>query len=647
MTWRIEDLPWLVEPPKDFRAVCGALDEIPQVRGVDVAHLAGMRLNANQLIRLSDSIRRAREKQADLSPLAALRLGLLGNGTTCLFAPALPAAAARHGVLLEVVQAEYDQVMQEALDPASTMNSCKPDAVLLALDFHGLPFSIGAPGGGGSSAARDYVASIRDGLARGAGAPIIFQTVVCPPAPIFGSLDARQAGTLRRQVLDFNEGLRQLAADHGDYMLDVASLAETVGSQNWQDPVQWNLYKLPFAQAMLPIYAEHVARLLGAIRGNSRKCLVLDLDNTVWGGVIGDDGMNGIVIGQGDPIGEAHLEVQKTALALHERGIILAICSKNTDEIARQPFRDHPEMLLKEEHIAVFQANWSDKASNLEAIARSLNIGLDSLVFLDDNAVERKQVRDALPMVAVPELPSDPSLYARALLNAGYFEAVSFSVEDSKRAEFYQADARRVELASKARNLDDFLVSLGMQLELGPFNSMSIERVTQLINKTNQFNLTTRRYTQSEVETMMEARDTLTLQIRLIDRFGDNGIIGIVIVRQNGDECEVDSWLMSCRVLGRRVEEAVMANLVQHATSRGIRSLIGRYIPTAKNSLVSEHYKKLGFHRAGGSDNDQLWRFNIVDYTAVDLPFEILTSKPKPRRHASLRARTPHAERNT
>jgi FkbH-like protein len=582
MSRRHEELRWLVDPPADFRA------------------------------------------------LAPFHLALLGNGTTSLFTPAMPAAAARHGVVLKLTQAEFDQVTQEALDPSSLINTCKPDAVLLAMDYHGLPLADGASPGTATRAALDYVAMIREGLERGAGAPVIFQTVSCPPLPLFGALDGGIAGTLRRQISEFNLGLFELAAKRGDYVLDIASLAETVGTQNWHDDVQWNLYKLPFAQAMVPIYVEHVGRLLGAIRGTARKCLVLDLDNTIWGGVIGDDGMEGIVLGQGDGTGEAFLDVQRTALALRERGIVLAVSSKNTEEIALQPFRSHPEMLLKPDHIAVFQANWTDKATNLEVIAKALNIGLDALVLLDDNAAERQQVREALPMVAVPELPPDPSLYARTLMNAGYFEAVSFSDEDRNRASFYQANAQRAALSSSTRNLDEFLISLEMKIEFLAFDTVSLGRITQLVNKTNQFNLTTRRYTQSEIEAMMQSSDILTFQIRLVDRFGDNGIIGIVIARCSETVCDIDTWLMSCRVLGRRVEEAMTAELVRCIHSRGIKRLVGHYIPTAKNALVRDHYQKLDFSRAGGSDDDQLWVLESADHEQKTLPFKVLKSQAVP-----------------
>ena len=387
MSARHEDQFWLVAAPADFRASCAGIDTQEGPLGTAVQKLAATRLNTNQMTRLSTTILRAQERGASLAPLSPFRLSVLGNGTTCLYVPALPAAAARHGVELIVAQAEYDQVTQEALNPNSRINTSKPDAILLALDFRGVPF------GSGGRAALAFIEMVRQGLEKGCGAPVILQTVACPPGPIFGSLDAQIDTTLRNQISEFNAGILTMARLRGDYVLDVAAVAEMVGTQNWLDPVQWNLYKVPFSQSLVPVYVEHVARVIGSIRGTSRKCLVLDLDNTLWGGVIGDDGLEGIAIGQGDATAEAHLEVQKAALGLRERGIILAVCSKNDDAVARQPFRELPDMLLREEHIAVFQANWRDKATNLEAIAKLLNIGLDSLVFLLSGELQESFLR--------------------------------------------------------------------------------------------------------------------------------------------------------------------------------------------------------------------------------------------------------------
>ena len=370
-----------------------------------------------------------------------------------------------------------------------------------------------------------------------------------------------------------------------------------------------------------------MGRLLGAARGKARKCLVLDLDNTLWGGVIGDDGLTGIVLGNGSPLGEAYLKVQQTALALRERGVVLAVSSKNDDHIARGPFRAHPEMILKEQHVAVFQANWQDKASNLKAIAQTLNIGVDSLVLLDDNPVERAQVREALPEVAVPELPDDPAFYAQTLLAAGYFEAVAFTAEDRERANQYQSNAERAQALGAATDLSSYLTSLQMRAIFSPFDSVGRQRITQLINKSNQFNLTTRRYTESEVLAFEEASSGLTLQVRLIDRFGDNGMISVVVCRADGADWLIDTWLMSCRVLNRSLEQTMLNHLVSRAREAGARALIGEYLRTDRNGMVKDHYARLGFTPLEVEDHRSLWRLEIDSFVPVGTPIEVVIAE--------------------
>jgi FkbH-like protein len=285
---------------------------------------------------------------------------------------------------------------------------------------------------------------------------------------------------------------------------------------------------------------------------------------------------------------------------LRGRGIVLAVSSKNDDAVARRAFRDHPEMLLRENHLAVFQANWNDKASNIKAIAEELSLGLDSFVFLDDNPVERGIVRQMLPEVAVPELPDDPAYYARTLAAAGYFESLAFSEEDRQRAEFYQRNAERVALKQTAGDLGAYYASLGMEIHFAPFDAVGRARIVQLINKSNQFNLTTRRYSEAEVAALEEDPEAFTLQVRLTDVFGDNGMISVVICRTAGSRSWViDTWLMSCRVLGRSVEQMVLRELLLAARRRGIERLVGRYIPSGRNAMVADHYATLGFSRDG------------------------------------------------
>jgi len=354
--------------------------------------------------------------------------------------------------------------------------------------------------------------------------------------------------------------------------------------------------KFSFSDKLIPLYAEHVARTVAAIRGKSGKVLILDLDNTVWGGVIGDDGLEGIQVAQGDARGEAHLAVQRLALELRQRGIVLAVSSKNTDEVAREPFEKHPEMLLKLDHIAVFQANWNDKATNIQAIAEELSLGLDAMVFLDDNPVERGLVRKLLPQVAVPELPEDPAYYARTLTAGGYFEAATFATEDLKRAGFYQDNAKRASLQKQVGGVDAYLASLDMTITFQPFDATGRTRIVQLINKSNQYNLTTRRYTDPEVGAAENDPDCFTLQVRLADIFGDNGMISVVICRPGETgEWLIDTWLMSCRVLGRKVEHMVLREIMRHAAAAGIHKLSGIYLPTDRNKLVVDHYSRLGF----------------------------------------------------
>ena len=435
----------------------------------------------------------------------------------------------------------------------------------------------------------------------------------------FGSFEGRLQGTLYSLILNLNRRLDGLISNN-IFLLDVENISLNIGLSNWHDPTLWNLGKLSFSQQYLPIYAEYVCRILAARLGKSRRCLILDLDNTLWGGVIGDDGIEGIIIGNGNPTGEAHLNIQKTALELRERGIVLAVSSKNDDKIARQPFKKHPDMLLKEEHIAVFQANWMDKASNIKAIAKTLSLGLESMVFLDDNPAERMQVRRELPDVAVPELPDNPALYARTLLAAGYFESIGFSDEDLKRASYYQDNAKRAEILSQSSDIDGYLKSLDMEINFSSFNKIGRDRIVQLINKSNQFNLTTKRYNEIEIKNFEEDKKFHTCQIRLKDKLGDNGMISVIICKKNTKFWEIDTWLMSCRVLGRKVEIATLQNIIQNAKNNGADKLIGYYNKTERNGLIKDHYKKLGFNKTSGDDHNEIWQLNIEDYKFQKIP---------------------------
>lgn len=593
-------LSWLLPPPGDVGARIRALASNNEDLGAAIRDLAGFALDEKDLLKLAREISRAQADGRSLHPLRPFRLGVVSNATTDYLTPALIGTAARYGFALECVTGQYGQVVQEAMVPSSTVNSAAVDAVLLALDYRGLPLRLmpDATREQADAAVQDALSQmnmLRENFRNNGGANCIVPTMARPVEQLFGNLDLALPGTWRNLLETYNRGISAMVQLSGDLLLDVASLAETVGLAEWHDPGLWNLGKIPFSTVYVPLYAEHVCRLLAAQRGLSRRCLILDLDNTVWGGIIGDDGLEGIAIAEGDAVGEAHRSVQKTALDLRQRGIVLAVSSKNEDGTARGPFREHPEMLLREDHIAVFQANWRDKATNIRAIAEELNLGLDAMTFLDDNPVERALVREMAPQVAVPELPEDPALYARTLLAGGYFEALTFGREDFDRAKMYQDNARRVVLQKEAGDITSYLRSLEMVITFRLFDAAGRARIAQLINKSNQFNLTTRRYTEAEIESLEKDENAFALQVRLVDKLGDNGMISVVICKAEGNDWVIDTWLMSCRVLGRGVENEVLAEICRNAQKRGIDRLIGIYAPTDRNKLVEDHYAKLRF----------------------------------------------------
>lgn len=616
---------WLPAPPADVRAQLKALAAAPA--GTDLTQplmrLAHSRLDETQLSRLG---RLAADAAADLTPV---RLGLIGDGTLALLAAPLAGAGVRHGLRLDIVEGGYNAAVQDAADPGSAIRTSGLDMVLIALDrrIAGLDRAalseVDAEARVEAALAR--VDMIVAGLRCSIAGPILVQTLPPPLEPLFGSYDRVEPGSVFAMVAEANRRLAERARRGEIVLVDIARLAGAVGLERWDAPHHWHASKLSFAPDLIPIWCDIVARTLGALKGKAKKALVLDLDNTLWGGVIGDDGIEGIVLGQGSAAGEAYLAIQTLALDLRQRGIVLAVCSKNEDATARTPFRNHPDMLLKEEHVAVFQANWTDKAANLRAIAQTLNIGVDALVFLDDNPFEREQVRQALPMVAVPEIGADPAYYPRILAAAGYFDAVAFTAEDRERAGQYQANAERAAMLSGSGDMASYLASLDMVCTIGPVDPVTRPRVAQLINKSNQFNLTTRRYTEQEVAALEADPSVHAIQIRLTDRFGDNGIISVIIARRDGDGWDLDTWLMSCRVLGRRVEEAALAHLVAAARRDGARWLVGRYLPTKKNVIVVDHYAKLGFAPAGEIERGgTLWRLALADYDAPDLPMRIV-----------------------
>jgi FkbH-like protein len=624
----LKSVSWLEPTPGDFKDQLRDLQRALAIAPRDevamrMLRLAKYALDENQLVKLARLGRDFSAAGGETTPFVSLKLGVFGDGTLSLLAPAIAGSGLRHRLLIETFVGEFNRALLDAVDPSSPARKAGMDMALLVSDARSLGLDQAALSRKAADEKVERALTLLrqtvEGLRSFVRSSILVQTVPPPLEPLFGSFDRVEAGSPFSIVESLNRRIADWAADGSIVLVDVARLAASIGLEAWDDPRHWHASKLSFAPALLPAYGDVVARTIAATRGLARKCLVLDLDNTLWGGVIGDDGINGIQIGQGSADGEAFLAVQKMALELRARGVVLAVCSKNDDSNARLPFREHPDMLLREEHIAVFQANWTDKAANLRAIAETLNIGIDALVLLDDNPAERMQVRRELPLVEAPELPDDPALYPRTLAAAGYFEAVGFSKEDRERADYYQANAHRAAALNASGDIGAYLASLEMVCTIGLVDEVARTRVAQLINKSNQFNLTTRRYSEGELAAAVADPSRHVVQVRLVDRFGDNGIISVLIADKKGEAWEIDTWLMSCRVLGRRVEEACLAHLAAAAQRIGAVELVGKYIPSPKNRMVKDHYEKLGFTPAGEVEGASLWRLRLGDFVAPDL----------------------------
>ncbi|MCV6825415.1 MULTISPECIES: HAD-IIIC family phosphatase [Halocynthiibacter] len=559
---------------------------------------------------------------------APMTIGLLGNRTLSYLPDPLAAAGLARGLSISSVEAPYDSVASFAFSPANCFAQSL-DAVLVVLNESALAskrplLDVSAEKEALADAEELFVA-LASAAKQKTGCPAIFATL--PAALQVSSAELATPGSSAR----FRQRINLLLAEgaiEGKWLLwDQAALASRVGLENWLDPVRYHAAKIPFSLEMCPLAADNIASILAAMKGKSARGLILDLDNTLWGGVIGDDGLAGIKLGQNSPEGEAFVAFQNFVLGLRERGVVLAVCSKNTDEIAREPFREHSEMVIKEDHIAVFQANWSDKATNIKSIAETLSLGLESFVFIDDNAAERERVRQELPLVSTIEVGEDPSFYIERIAQSGQFDHLPLNTEDISRAESYGGRAAAAEIRAKIGNYDDYLTTLEMRMTISPFDDVGRARITQLINKSNQFNLTTRRYGEEDVRAIENDPDQLGWQVRLDDKFAQHGMIGVVIVRQDSKEWMIDTWLQSCRVLERGVEQRVMDSLFEEAAKAGVENIVAQYIPTDRNKMVSSFYSDMGFNVDSENDDGSVdYSCSVQDYephrTFIDVSLE-------------------------
>lgn len=605
---RAPSMGWL-PPATNFRAdveAALALTNPTEALGRLIA-VAQHRLSFLETIQLDRAL--AQLGDVATSVLPTVRLAVLGSATLDHLAPAIRVAGLRHRLAIRVHVGAYGQFRQELFDTGSALHQFAPEIVLFSLAARDAVGDLPLTGSAGEAenAINRAVGDLRalwQRVHNAFNATVIQQSFLDTSEALFGSYDRLVPAAPTRVIALLNDRIADAARSDGALWLDVTRAGQRDGIDAWFDTTRWLQAKMEIAPQAAPRYGELAARIVAAQRGLSKKCLVLDLDNTLWGGEVGDDGIEGIKLGQGSAVGEAYLALQRYAKQLSIRGVILAVCSKNDPTIAETAFNQHPEMILRRSDIAAFVANWNDKVENLKAIAARLNIGINSLVFLDDNPAERARVRSSLPMVAVPELPEDPAHYVRCLADAGYFEAVSFTPEDRVRTAQYVANAEREALLSVSQSMNDFLRGLEMTVVFGPLSPADLARVTQLINKTNQFNPTARRYTAEQIGAAATAPECITLQFRLLDRFGDNGLVSAMILRAASDEpnvFDIECWVMSCRVFGRRLEFEAMNIAVETARRRGVLAIRADYIPTAKNRVVAELFPSLGFVRVDQS----------------------------------------------
>ena len=542
--------------------------------------------------------------------LPAIKVALTGDTATQFLATAIRGTGAERGSQIDLFEAEYNQVERQFLDPSSELYQTDADFIVLFQSTHklGEKHSLLSPSQQESLAEERlaFIASVCEN-------PILAsKKIICLNYPeiedtVFGSYATKVTSSFTYQVRKLNMGMMDLSQRYANlFICDIAGLQNKLGRDMMFAPNVYVSTEMVLSIDALPYVASRVMDIICAIKGQFKKCLILDLDNTVWGGVIGDDGLEGIQLGHGLGIGKAFTEFQMWVKKLKQRGVIICVASKNNEETAKEPFEKHPDMVLKLEDIAAFQANWETKVDNIRTIQRILNIGFDSMVFLDDNPFERNIVRENIPGITVPELPQDPGEYLEYLYSLNLFETASYSQADKDRTKQYQVEAQRVSLQKTFSNEADFLKSLDMTSVVSGFNKFNTPRVAQLSQRSNQFNLRTVRYTEADIEALGQNPDVIDLSFTLEDKFGDNGLIAVIIMKKQDEETLfIDTWFMSCRVLKRGMEDFTLNTMVEAAREKGYKRIIGEYLPTPKNKMVENHYPSLGFQKLEGTPTAQ------------------------------------------
>ena len=539
-------------------------------------------------------------KELDIAPY---KVAILGDTATQLLVTSVKGEAAARNIALDIYEGEYNQIERQLLDPTSELYQFDASVVMIFQSTHKLcEYHSQLAAERQEQVAEErlsFLSSICESPAF-AEKKILYFNYPEIEDTVFGSYANKVEASFSFQVRKLNYELMLLSRQYPNlFICDIAGLQNMFGRQFVFSPNVYMSTEMVLSVNALPYVASRVVDIIGAIRGQFKKCLILDLDNTVWGGVIGDDGLEGIELGHGLGIGKAFTEFQMWVKKLKQRGIIICVASKNNEDTAKEPFEKHPDMVLKLDDIAVFMANWETKVDNIRAIQSILNISFDSMVFLDDNPFERNIVRENIPGITVPELPEDPGKYLEYLYSLNLFETASYSQADKDRTKQYQVEAKRVSLAKTFTNEADFLKSLDMISTVSGFTRFNTPRVAQLSQRSNQFNLRTIRYTEADITSMAENPDVIDLSFTLEDKFGDNGLIAVVIMKKlDQDTLFVDTWFMSCRVLKRGMENFTLNTMVEYAHKKGFKRIVGEYLPTPKNKMVEQHYPNLGFTKS-------------------------------------------------
>jgi len=543
-----------------------------------------------------------------------LKVAFLGDSATQFIVQAIKGMGMEYSMDMELFESDFNQIDRQIVDLDSELYHFNAEVIIIYESTHKLLQKYNNKTIPDRSMFADccisHTKQLLSILQNKTRSKIIFCNYTEEDDRVFGQYANKVEESFIYQLRKLNFLLQELAVNTNNfYICDISTIQNTIGRERFWSPAIYTNTEMVVSIDALPYFAQSVVQLICAIQGVFKKSIILDLDNTLWGGVIGDDGIENIQIGQLG-IGKAFTELQYWIKKLQERGIIIAICSKNTESVAREPFENHPDMVLRLTDIAVFVANWENKADNIRKIQKILNIGFESMVFLDDNPFERNIVRDNIQGITVPELPEDPALYLDYLYSLNLFETISYSGEDLKRTHQYQKEAERTMDQESFTNENDFLKSLNMLSESNPFDSFSIPRIAQLSQRSNQFNLRTVRYTEEDIKRISFSHNYLTMSFTLEDKFGDSGLICAVIMKKMEEKkLFIDTWFMSCRVLKRGMENYVLNTIVSIAKENGFETLIGEYIPTAKNEMVRDFYLNLGFEPI-----DKIWKLECTHY---------------------------------